>query len=503
VVTEDDPQQTVAREGLVRMVGLLSLLMPAGAGIGFGVKGLDGNYRLANETMERLLGGAGGILAGKPESAFLPAALSDRLARCDRQIIAGSPAVCADIELVVDGRSSPCRWLKLPVVGPDQQLQWITSLLYERSAPVGEAALRQTLDGLQAANQELRRELALLEQAASTDKLTGAWNRRRLEECVRVEIDRLDRHQHPVSLLIIDIDFFKAINDQKGHQVGDQVLLALSLLLQKRLRSADSLARWGGEEFVVLCPNTRRTAAAVLGERLRAEIAAQTFPAAIQLSVSIGIAECRPGECWEQWFERADEALYRAKNGGRNQIQLAPETGQAVSEEGYVVANFVQLVWHSAYECGDERVDRGHRQLFSDTNELLSAILSGQAGTAVDTIIDRLFADIRQHFRDEEVLIVAAGFPGAEAHIVLHRHLVTQALALIDDYRAGRQGVGDVFQFLAHDVVAKHLLGEDRKFFTFLRPAGVAVGTRGEERLGEGQPPPDRRLAPAITRNPS
>lgn len=498
MVTEDDLPQTLAGDGLIRMAGFLSLLMPTGADIGFGVKGLDGHYRLANAAMERLLGRAGETLAGKPESAFLPPALSDRLARCDQEIFAGSPAAGAEIELVIEGRSHPYRWLKFSVVGPDQHLQGIASLLHERSTPVDEVALQQTLDDLQSANQELRRELAVLEQAASTDKLTGAWNRRRLEECVRFEIDRLDRYQHPVSLLIIDIDYFKVINDQKGHQVGDQVLRAMSLLLQKWLRSADSLTRWGGEEFVVLCPNTRRSAAAVLGERLRTEIAAHIFPAALQLSVSIGIAECRPGERWEEWFERADEALYRAKNGGRNQIRLAPETDRAVNEDGYVVANFVQLVWHSAYECGDERVDHGHRQLFANTNDLLSAILSGQKRTAVDAIIDHLLADVRQHFHDEEALIVAAGFPGAKAHGALHRQLVSQAIALIDDYRAGRQGVGDVFQFLAHDIVAKHLLEEDRRFFSFLRPPGVAVGTRGEQRLRAGPPSPDQRLASPI-----
>jgi len=146
----------------------------------------------------------------------------------------------------------------------------------------------------------------------------------------------------------------------------------------------------------------------------------------------------------------------------------------------------VQLVWHSAYECGDELVDRGHRLLFADANELLSAILSGQAAASVDEIIDRLLADVLQHFHDEESVILAAGFPGTAEHLLLHRQLVHQGLTLVDAYRTGKQGVGDVFQFLAYEVVTKHMLGADREFFPFLRAqassafrqgAGVAAAT--------------------------
>jgi len=192
-----------------------------------------------------------------------------------------------------------------------------------------------------------------------------------------------------------------------------------------------------------------------------------------QLTVSIGAAECSPGDTWEEWFQRADEALYRAKTGGRNQVQIAPEKTPTADTQEYVVANFVQLVWHSAYECGNELVDRGHRQLFADANELLSAILGEREASRVDTIVDTLTADVLQHFADEEAVIRAAGYPGAAEHVVLHRQLVTQARRLLDDYRAGKQGVGDVFQFLAYDVVTRHMLGADREFFPFVRAHGA------------------------------
>ena len=496
-MADSDSIDQLVRDSLIPMTGLLSLLMPGSATVGFAIKGLDGRYRLANRTIERLLCGDGERLAGKSEEDLLPLATCRLLAESDRRILAGETAASIEIDLAVHGQNSQCLWLKLPVLGVDRKLQAIASLIDEASPQPGFVAMQQTLARLQQSNRELQQTVAELEQVASTDKLTGAWNRHRLEEGVRSEMDRLNRYQHPLSLLILDIDCFKPINDQHGHATGDAVLKRLTTLLQAKLRSADSLARWGGEEFVILCPNTERSTAAMLAERLRRDVAMAKFPEAGAVTVSIGVAECEPGESWEQWFERADEALYRAKTGGRNQVQAAPETPQRAGPEQYVVANFVQLVWHPAYECGNELVDRGHRQLFADANELLSAILSEHAVEQVNAIVDRLVADILLHFGDEEAVIVAAGFPAAAEHIVLHRALVDQALQLTKAYRTGTKGVGDVFQFLAYDVVTKHMLGADRLFFDTLQPQATATERPGK-RLSSRSKPPQRQSTPAM-----
>lgn len=469
VVNENDLIQAIASDGIIRVAGLLSLLMPESGGVGFGVKGLDGRYRLANKMLDRLLCQGAGRVDGRSESDLLPAHLWEQLARCDQSLVDGAPAASTEVLLAVDGVSSRCLWLKLPILGADGKLQSIASIVHEVSQPHPSTAMQQTLACLEQANQELRRAVVELEQAASTDKLTGAWNRRRLEESVRIEMDRLNRYEHPLSLLILDIDFFKALNDQHGHGTGDQVLRALTTLLHDRLRGTDSLTRWGGEEFVVICPNTQRALAAGLADRLREQIAKAAFPGAGQVTVSIGVAECRLGESWEEWFERADQALYQAKKGGRNRVQLAPAASTADHDQAPVVANFVQLVWRSAYECGDEVVDRGHRLLFANANKLLSAILSGHSAGSVDALVDSLIADVLQHFCDEEKVIVAAGFPGASEHVVLHHELVAKAVKLVDGYRTGKQGLGDVFQFLAYDVVTKHMLDADRQFFPYLR----------------------------------
>ena len=179
----------------------------------------------------------------------------------------------------------------------------------------------QVLSELAAMQGKLKIMIGELDQLASTDKLTGAWNRRRFEETVETEIDRLRRYGQRLSLMILDVDHFKKINDDYGHPIGDQVLVDLSNTIRTSLRASDSLTRWGGEEFVILCPNTTASIVAKLAERLRKKIATVSFKEVGNITVSFGVAECGPSETWEQWLHRADEALYLAKSGGRDQVK--------------------------------------------------------------------------------------------------------------------------------------------------------------------------------------
>jgi len=180
----------------------------------------------------------------------------------------------------------------------------------------------QVLSELAAMQGKLKIMIGELDRLASTDKLTGAWNRRRFEETIETEMDRLRRYGNRLSLMILDVDHFKNINDQYGHAVGDQVLVDLSDTIRSSLRSSDSLTRWGGEEFVILCPNTTLSIVSKLAERLRKKIVTVNFQQVGSITVSFGAAECGPSETWEQWLHRADEALYLAKSSGRDQVQV-------------------------------------------------------------------------------------------------------------------------------------------------------------------------------------
>ena len=160
---------------------------------------------------------------------------------------------------------------------------------------------------------------AELRNLAVTDTLTGVWNRRHGTELLTADLSAR-RPGQALSLLMLDIDHFKTINDTFGHQAGDHVLIEIASRLRTSLRGSDMVARWGGEEFVVLLRDCALPDALRLAEDIRAAIAELPFGAMGSLTVSVGVAEARAGEDLTTWLERADQALYRAKRSGRNEV---------------------------------------------------------------------------------------------------------------------------------------------------------------------------------------
>lgn len=161
--------------------------------------------------------------------------------------------------------------------------------------------------------------------AAHRDPLTGIGNRASLEQHLGREVALARRHHHPLSLLIIDIDWFKHVNDRHGHAVGDAVLRSVAHVIEEGLRGDDLLFRFGGEEFVVLLRDTRQDGAAIVAERIRATVEAAICACDgkdIGITVSLGVATLRE-EDGDSLFDRADHALYQAKNQGRNRVMLA------------------------------------------------------------------------------------------------------------------------------------------------------------------------------------
>ncbi len=160
---------------------------------------------------------------------------------------------------------------------------------------------------------------AELRNLAVTDTLTGVWNRRHGTELLAADLSAR-RPGQALSLLMLDIDHFKTINDTFGHQAGDHVLIEIASRLRRSLRGSDMVARWGGEEFVVLLRDCALPDALRLAEDIRAAIAELPFGAMGSLTVSVGVAEARASEDLTTWLERADQALYRAKRSGRNEV---------------------------------------------------------------------------------------------------------------------------------------------------------------------------------------
>jgi diguanylate cyclase (GGDEF)-like protein len=178
---------------------------------------------------------------------------------------------------------------------------------------------------------ELRHANAELQRLATTDSLTGAWNRLYFEQSATFEIARSHRYGDPLSMLLFDLDLFKAVNDVYGHPVGDKVLIELVERVRRQLRATDVLVRWGGEEFVVLLPHCAAEQAMTLAEKVRLLIATEPFPTVGRLTASFGVAEFSTQDTLDSWLKRVDAALYSAKAGGRNRAFLG-EPGNSLPD---------------------------------------------------------------------------------------------------------------------------------------------------------------------------
>ncbi len=166
-------------------------------------------------------------------------------------------------------------------------------------------------------------DLARLNVLSQTDALTLLYNRRYLDGVLPREIDRARRYGHALSLLMMDLDHFKKVNDENGHEVGDEVLRTFGDRLRALCRFADVAARWGGEEFMVMMPETRSERAVEVAERLRMGIGGppyETSAGPLEVTLSVGVATLLAGDDRSTLVRRADDALYEAKRAGRNRV---------------------------------------------------------------------------------------------------------------------------------------------------------------------------------------
>ena len=161
-----------------------------------------------------------------------------------------------------------------------------------------------------------------IEESAQRDQLTKIYNRMKLDKVIQNEYEISKRYGTNLSLIILDIDFFKSVNDTYGHLTGDNVLIQLSNILSKNLRRSDIVGRWGGEEFIIICPNSNIEASMQLAEKLRSLIDNFEFDIVKHKTASFGIAQLKDIDTVNSLIERADTALYKAKELGRNRVEI-------------------------------------------------------------------------------------------------------------------------------------------------------------------------------------
>ncbi len=227
---------------------------------------------------------------------------------------------------VTDGTPAPC--IVLEGTDGESRTYEVTLTRLGDSDQGGRAAfLLRDVTARERMQRELQDALAEVERLARTDHLTGLANRRWFMEALEQEVERADRYGRPLSLVSLDLDHFKSVNDTHGHAAGDDVLREAAQALRSVCRDVDLAARLGGEELALLLPETDVAGARIVAERVRERIAgtAHRSPAgrSFRVTASLGVATAKPGSTVEALLQAADEALYRAKDAGRNQVALA------------------------------------------------------------------------------------------------------------------------------------------------------------------------------------
>lgn len=337
---------------------------------------------------------------------------------------------------------------------------------------------------------------AQVRQMAFHDSLTSLPNRRLLYDRLSQALAASRRSGLFGGLLFIDLDNFKPLNDTFGHEVGDLLLIEVARRLNACVREMDTVARYGGDEFVVIigeleADRDESTArASLVAEKIRNALA-ETYRLVVtqdrsgdemleyHCTASIGLTVFSGDEASrEDILKWADAAMYQAKVKGNNSVQISTSMSGGSPPGGSLASSFIHLVWHSAYECGNAVIDEQHRSLFNDANRILSAMLSERPVNELAELIDQLMGDVVRHFKDEEVIIATAGYQGTAEHRIIHHQLLDRALTLVGRFHAGMLGIGELFQFLGYDLVAQHMLSADRDFFGALNAMSRATESR-------------------------
>lgn len=199
-------------------------------------------------------------------------------------------------------------------------LGWTDGAIVAQFVRVDITDLKEVQSELAEAHATMAIQNKQLEHVSITDPLTGLANRLRLDDAMKAESKRAQKQQKPLSIIMLDIDHFKSVNDTYGHSIGDAVLKKIASLMAKSVRGEDIPGRWGGEEFLIIMRDTDITGATQMAEGLRRQIEAQDYPKVGRKTASFGVAQFKNNETLTTFINRADEALYEAKETGRNKV---------------------------------------------------------------------------------------------------------------------------------------------------------------------------------------
>lgn len=344
-----------------------------------------------------------------------------------------------------------------------RRIQRLNKHLKERQEELLSVSEKLTISEMQYRKiaEELKVKNSLLQVTASKDTLTGLPNRYSFNQRLVEEIERANRYGLELSLLLIDIDHFKRINDTYGHNAGDEVICKISETLQNNIRKVDMIARWGGEEFVVLLPEIGLRDAIGVAEKLRREAEFLLHLDKEIVTISIGVSSWIKNDTMESWFNRTDKAQYHAKQEGRNRVCVS---------EGLDFFYKEILTWDPLWESGNLVIDEQHKKLLLECNDLISLLLQSEIQSLILPKLEALLINIKTHFKEEEIILRQMNYGELSIHINCHHKLIQKAENLVKKSMDGNLLPSDVVRYIVGEVVTIHLIQEDTKFFHLFRP---------------------------------
>ena len=310
-------------------------------------------------------------------------------------------------------------------------------------------------------NEQLKEENEKLLKSAITDELTGVYNRKFFEKRVVEEMEIADRANEHISLIIFDLDRFKLVNDNFGHQFGDEVLKRTTQIAGDLIRKTDFLNRVGGEEFAIILPNTNKAQAVFVAEKVRKALEDNQHFKVGQVTGSFGVAERMKAESLRSWYKRADNALYQAKNTGRNRV--------VDSDKIDIPLVSLQVQWRQEWNCGNDEIDEQHDKILQIANDLITKIYAGASHNECMDMIKLFLEYAVNHFATEERILMEIEYDGLIAHIKKHEYLTNKAIYLKECYEKKELQPAAFLSFIIDEVVVEHLTKEDTKFFALLK----------------------------------
>ncbi|MDF2536836.1 MAG: hypothetical protein K0R18_2998 [Bacillales bacterium] len=311
-------------------------------------------------------------------------------------------------------------------------------------------------------NEEMKKKNKLLSLDIVKDKLTGIYNRNYLDSRIIEEVERVNRHGGSLSMIYFDLDHFKTVNDTYGHRLGDAVLKEVTRVVAGEIRNVDIFARWGGEEFAIIVPDTTLAGAKIVAEKLRVALENVVHPVVGKVTTSFGVAEYIVDEYIGSWFNRADTELYFSKMNGRNRV-----SGKEVSKSDKSVQ--VKVKWSDDWLCGNNAINQEHKKLLELGNEMVENSYKFSKQEEIIQHVSIFFTYMVEHFETEEMILKSIDYEHYQHHKETHKKLIKIFNDLkkeLEDTNAKPEGL---LNFVLNDMLIGHIEKEDLTYFQSLK----------------------------------